>query len=110
MNWLKKLYITPAMKKKKTKIIWKLDHGAGVTGVYLLLIPYTKANQLEIMNAAYLKQRFLRKQNMTVVGMAESYEQAVLLLQQIVEEVYTKTGTANIRSFFDINRKESETK
>ena len=58
MNWVKDLYTTPTMEKKKIRIKWKINHRAGVLGVYLLILPVEENNaQLEIINGSCLKQK-----------------------------------------------------
>lgn len=58
MNWVKDLYTTPTMEKKKIRIKWKINHRAGVLGVYLLILPVEENNaQLEIINGSCLNKR-----------------------------------------------------
>lgn len=99
MKWYKDLYVTPKMAKKKVRIKWKLDHGAGVVGTYLLVLPETNYNQLEIINSIYIKQPYYRNRDMIVIGLAESEIMAYELLLIITEETFKNTKDANIRSY-----------
>ena len=49
------------MEKKKIRIKWKINHRAGVLGVYLLILPVEENNaQLEIINGSCLKQKAIQ--------------------------------------------------
>ncbi len=98
MKWIKDLYISPAMEKKKIKIKWKLNHGAGVVGVYLLVMPLDNSH-LEIINSAYLKQKYYRRRKMVIIGIAESIESAYDILIKIVSETFEHTKDADIKKY-----------
>lgn len=100
MKWLKDLYVSPAMEKKKIRVKWKLEHGAGVVGTFLLVLPMDDStNQLEIINSVYLKQKYYKRKNMVIIGMAESVDSAYDILIKITGETYENTGDANIKEY-----------
>ena len=99
MKWMKNLYVSPLMQRDVKKIMWKLNHGAGILGTYLIILSTNEKNQLDIINAAYMKQRYYRRREIYVVGLADSYDDAIQLLMQIVEETYALTGGADVKSY-----------
>lgn len=101
LNWYKNLYVGNHAEKGVKKTIWRLNHGAGVIGYYLITLPAGEKNQLEIISSAYLKQKTLRRICPMVVGIAKGYDEALLLVQQIVSEVYEETGTARVREYLE---------
>lgn len=104
MNWVKDLYTTPTMEKKKIRIKWKINHRAGVLGVYLLILPVEENNaQLEIINGSCLKQKacysYYNSKKMAIIGIAESQYSANEIVLQIVNESVKNTGDADIKSY-----------
>lgn len=97
--WYQNLYVGENADKHLRKIKWKLVHGIGTLRVYLLTMPSNNKNSLDIINAAYLKQPHYKKQQIKVVGVAMSYEEALQVLQQIVTEVYEETQKMDIKEF-----------
>lgn len=101
LNWYKNLYVGNHAEKGLKKTIWRIDHGAGVVGYYLITLPVGEKNQLEIISPAYLQQKALRRICPAVVGIAKGYDEALQLVEEIVTEVYEQTGTAEIRSYLE---------
>lgn len=99
MKWLKKLYVSPTIEKKKQKIKWKLNHFAGVAGLYIIVLPEDTSCQLEIIESVYLKQHYYRKRNMIIVGIADSQINAFDIILQITKETYENNNDANIKRY-----------
>lgn len=93
------LYVSPKAEKKIRRIKWELTHGVGTLQVYLLTMPTNTKNSLDIVNAVYLKQPHYKKEQIKVVGIAMSYEEALELLQEIVSEVYEATQKVDIKEY-----------
>ena len=83
MRYYKHLYLTEGLEKKKEKIIRKLEAGKLQPGVHVITLAVSERNQLELF----------------VVGITKGYDEAVELVEQIVQEVYDQTGTCDIRSY-----------
>lgn len=99
MRFYKKLYISPSLRKKKRQIVWKLKMGKAVSFVYVI----TLAEQNDLMNiyqGLILKQPYYRKNPPFVLGIADSHSAALELVQQILMDVYDKTGNYDIRTFY----------
>ena len=104
MRYYKHLYLTEGLEKKKEKIIY-----VGVVSTWVCvtnLFPWflfqktvSERNQLEIYPTIQFKQPAFPEQELFVVGITKGYDEAVELVEQIVQEVYDQTGTCDIRSY-----------
>lgn len=99
ITFYSKLYIGERAQKKSRQIIWRLKCHAGTVDTYVLMLPDRDDAQLEIMDAAYLKQDYYKWNPPYIVGIAIGRAEADELMKQIVDEVYQKTGFVDIRSF-----------
>ena len=102
--WYQNLYTGEKASRHRDKIKWKLEHRVGTVKVFLLTMPSNEQNSLDILNAAYLKQPHFRKQEIRVVGLALSYEEALEVLVRIVEEVYEQTDGMDIKEYIYLNQ------
>ena len=99
MRYYKHLYLTEGLKKKKEKIIRNLETGKLQPGVHVITLAVNEKNQLEIYPTIQFKQPAFPEQDLFVVGIAKGYDEAVELVEQIVQEVYDRTGACDIRSY-----------
>ena len=88
-----------ALEKKKEKIIRKLESGKLQPSVHVITLAISEKNQLEIYPTLQFKQPAFPEQDLFVVGITKGYEEAVELVEQIVQEVYEQTGGCDIRSY-----------
>lgn len=110
LNWYKNLYIGHNAKKKSKKLIHKINQGAGVIDVYVITLAMNPVNSLEIFSANLLMQRAFRRNCPMIIGLAKGYDEAVEIVQQIVNEVYQKTNTAEIRAWLEKQIEKNGTK
>ena len=99
MRYYKHLYLTEGLEKKKEKIICKLESGKLQPSVHVITLAISEKNQLEIYPTLQFKQPAFPEQDLFVVGITKGYEEAVELVEQIVQEVYEQTGGCDIRSY-----------
>ena len=64
-------------------------------------------NQLEIHRYILLLQPVFRREELLVVGISKDYEGALELVEEITQEVYNKTKSADIRSYI-LDREQEE--
>lgn len=100
MQWAENLYLTDKTAKKKDKIIRKANRGMGMVSIYLITLASNPENLFDIFHAAHLKQPAFYKQDLFVVGIAAGYEEALELVQRMVEDIYWKTGGFAVREYF----------
>lgn len=97
MKFYKKLYIGKTIKKPAL-VKWKLAHGAGQLKIYVITLAAGN-DLLEIYHCAFLQQKFYKKYPPFIVGIAGSYDEAVSLVTEIVEEVYANTGGYAVKDY-----------
>ena len=99
VSYVDRLYLTEETKKELSTIKMKLFTGAGMVGVYFILLSANKDEVFDIVPAAMFKQKKFRKMPHTVIGIAESWRAVLKLVKEIVEEHYSVTG-----SYFDLRK------
>ncbi len=97
MKFYDRLYVGESITDPE-KVKWKLLHNAGQFSVYVIALAQSD-DQLDIFHCAQLKQRYYDRENLFIVGLAGSREEAVGLVVAMTEEVVEKTGEADIRGY-----------
>ena len=64
-------------------------------------------NPLEFFSVLLLKQHIFEDAGLFVVGLADGYEGALELTEEIVQDVYQKTNDVRLREFILNNQKQS---
>ena len=105
MRFNKNLYTSEGIDVERVKA--KIGRNALQFSVYLLVLPRGEKNQLEIIDSKYLLQKNYPKEDLTVVGIAGSYANALELVEIISRKVYDSTGDLNIREYIQ-NREQEE--
>ena len=88
MKYYRYLYLSDGLEKKKDNIIRKLQKNKLQYDLYLVTLPETEQNQLEIYNSALFKQPDYPKRELFVVGLAKGYDTALELVEEITRTVY----------------------
>lgn len=101
LNWYKGLYVGNNAKKKKRKLIRRINQGAGVIDVYLITLASNSRDQLDIFSANELLQKSRRKNCPVIVGLACGYWEALELVTRMTEQTYRATGTGAVRKWLE---------
>lgn len=104
MRWYDTLYLGETVKNAR-RIKWKLNHNAGVLGVYVIAFASNPKNLLDIIPSWELKQKAYPKADMKIIGLAGSYEEALELVRSIVEETYEHTEGVDIWNYLKEDRR-----
>lgn len=107
MRWADNLYVSESAYEKKGTIIKKANVNAGLRHVYFVTLAGNAEDLFDIFDAAYLKQPSFYKQELDVVGIATSREDAVELVQQMIEDIYAETGAFQVREYFTFSPEDS---
>lgn len=97
MRWYEHLYLGDSISAKAERIKWKISHNAGTVSIYVIALASNPDNLLDIIPARELMQKGYPKKDLTVIGLAKGYEEALAVVQRIVEETYRKTNDVNVR-------------
>lgn len=98
MRFAKSLYVGEGIKDSFL-VRWKLKHHAGQLTIYVITLA-NGSDQLEIYHCALLQQRYYRQFPPTIVGLAKGYEEAVMLISTMAEDIFRKTGNYNMKDYF----------
>ena len=99
MKWYSKLYVSESIEKKANQIKWRINHNAGVLGVYLISLASNPDNLLDIIPSTDLKLLGYPKRFLHIIGIAGSYDEAVELVIQIVNDTMKAQGDLDVRGF-----------
>ena len=98
MNWYKNLYLGEEAGKKKTKIINQLEKHSISFGVYVITLASNGKDLLDVLPAFMLYRDNTRDRE--ILGLAITKDEALEVCGKIIFDVYSKTGTYDVRSFF----------
>ncbi len=99
MYFYQNLYVSNKIEHPN-RIKWRLRHRAGQFSVYLILLCREEsANQLEIINSAFLQQPFYKKNRPFILGMAAGRSDAMDMVVGLIEEACAHTGTGDVRAY-----------
>lgn len=107
MKWYKNLYLGETIAPKARQIMKKINKNKPVMDVYLITLPSNPAEQLDLIPSWVLLQKGYPTEHIRVVGMAKGREEAMQLVVTLAEEVYEKTGEANITEYLKNKWRES---
>lgn len=105
MRWYRKLYVSEAIGDKAGRIKWKINHNAGTVSAYVIAFASNPDNLLDIIPAWQLMQKGYPKKDLKIIGLAKGYDDAIALVQQIVEETYANTGDVDVWSYLKEERR-----
>lgn len=106
MKYYKHLYVSEDLKKKKSKIIQRLEQNKLQLNIQLIILPQSAHNQLEIIDSKLLFQPSYPKKDLFIVGMVSSYDEAIEYVENIAREVYCNTDNLDIRNYILIKEQE----
>lgn len=101
IHFYKELYISPALEKKRRKVMWKLRTGRPQPLVYIISL--AKNNDLfEIYHSGMLKQKYYKKKENTpyIIGVAGGYGEAIDLVTRMLQDVLDATGGYDVKAYF----------
>lgn len=99
MEWYENLYIGKNAQKESSVLIREIEKGSCPPQVYLLTLASSLQDQVEIISCRNLKFWYSRKKCPMILGLALGKEEALEVLQQIVQDVLQETGGVDIRSY-----------
>lgn len=100
IKWCDKLYMDDEVKKKPVKWKKKLEQEKISYGLYCIALASNQNNLFDIICCNELLFRYYRQKNIYIVGLAKSRESAILLVQEIVNDIFKETGRVDVRDYF----------
>lgn len=117
MYWYKKLYFGDNAIEKSKEIMRSLKKNEPCFGIYLVVISNVPGNLLDILEwPGYIldgpiRQKVSRLRNRDksgrcIVGVASGYQDALLLVRRIIDEVYRETGGFDVAGYLGVEQDE----
>jgi len=101
MYWYEDLYVGTTAVKNKSRIIGKLKKHRFIKDVFVITRASNGCDLFDIYPAAVLTQKYYKKKNLFVIGIASGYSEAIELVRHIVEDIYCRQGISDIKQYFD---------
>ena len=106
MRFYKYLYVQEELEKKKDKIISKLMQKKILLSCHVVALSATDKNQLDIYSSKFLFQPGFPTDELFVVAIVKSHEDAIEYVEKLLKDVYNETKRTDMRSY--ILEKEQE--
>jgi hypothetical protein len=100
ISWTSRLYVGDKMKKKKEQVMASINNREAAFGVYCITFAAHPDNLFEIIDANQLLYPYYKKSEIRIVGLAKGKKEAIGLVQNMLMEVYHKTGNFDVRTYF----------
>ncbi len=100
MRFYDDLYISESLIKKKNKIIWKLKHNVLVPRLSLVLLSSNGKDNFKIIPSYLFLQKSYPRDMELILGIAKTEDEAIKLMQQMVEDALKTNSPEDIRSYF----------
>lgn len=104
MKFYKHLYKDKNIRFVKT-LKMKLRMHAFLPSIYIVRLSENEEEQLEILQAAFLKQKYFWNDKNEIVGISTSYDGAVEIVDQILQDTMLATGGYDMRKYLIENSK-----
>ncbi len=99
LDWYKKLYIGENAKKDVAMAKWRLNHGKLQMNMFLITYASNPENLFDIIGTEQLLQKTVHRRCPIILGLAASKEEAIQIVQQIIEETYAKQKDVDVRRY-----------
>ncbi len=100
VKWYNKLYMDEKIKKGPDKWKKRVEEGKLSCSLFCIAFASNEKNLFDIMDCNELWFRHYRRNEICIVGLAGDKGSAIGLLQDIIEEIYRKTGGFRVREYF----------
>lgn len=99
MRWYNDLYVGYNALDNKSDIIKKIKRGKPQMNKYVLALPLNDYDVLDIYPSYVLIQKWYRKSDLVIVGIAEGMEEAQDMLQLVIMDCFRDTGTVRVKDY-----------
>lgn len=100
LTFSNRLYIGESINEKKIGLLkLGLMQGKGRIKLYLIALSNNEHDQLDIIHNSMLKQKLYRKLDLKIVGFCNSKEEALELVNTILQETLDANGDANMKAY-----------
>uniref|UniRef100_UPI0040560523 hypothetical protein n=1 Tax=Agathobacter sp. TaxID=2021311 RepID=UPI0040560523 len=99
MKWYHNLFLGEKAAPKYKQTVRKIKNRKLTPNIYVIAFPSNPQNLLDIIPTWELMQSGYPKEHVRIIGIADGKREAFEVTRQIVDEVYQKTGTTNVKEY-----------
>ena len=103
LKWASEIFLSEGIESRCAKTIRMLNADKAPYMTWLITRSTNEGDQLEIMNAIYLKQSVVRQKLPEIVGLAVNRREAVRMICSLTEACLKATGDVDLNAFIDSN-------
>ena len=100
IKWSKELYFDDTVKKKPDKWKKRVEEGKLSLNLFCICLASNENNLFDIINCNELFFYHYKRNVLYIAGLAKTREDAIDLLQDMIEDIYNKTGDIKVREYF----------
>lgn len=100
MRWYNHLYLGKKAKRRRYTIIRNLREGKFSPGVHVIT-PSQSGNNILDIYPAFMLLFYPDSKNLLILGIAADYQEALLVVRRIVDDMYQTTGDFNLELFLE---------
>ena len=105
MVWHEELFVGKSVNpRRKKRMIRKINKRSILNRAYLITLPANTDNLLDIIDAKVVRRRGYPDQNLYIIGLAGSYEEAVTLAAEILYSYYLACGDFRLQECIQYSR------
>lgn len=102
VRFVDKPYVSDGIRPRLSSIKWKMLCGIGMVGLHFVTLSDNENDLFDIYPAAVFKQKSIRKSDRVILGVADSYENATAMIEEMVRESLDKCeGPGGIRAYYE---------
>ncbi len=99
MRFLGSLYLGEKARETAEQVMDDVRSGRYVKDLYVLIEPLSDANQIEVLQAYYLRQRYYQEKDPMILGVAKGKSEALDLVLQMTQEALDRFGRPDLRAY-----------
>ncbi len=99
MRWYKDLYVGYNLLERKRDVIRKIKWGKIQWNVYVITLSENKHDLLEIYPSNVFAQKYYRKSDCVVVGIAYGKEETLDMVKLLIDDCMADTGGVQVREY-----------
>lgn len=100
MKWYDALWVGPQAAKKKRKIISSIKQRKRLANTWIITLASNPSESLDIIPSGMLVNPAYPADDLYILGIALGKQEALELVEKMVDYIYRETGTLNIREYF----------
>ena len=105
MIWYKDLYVGYNLLERKREVIRKMKWGKQQFNVFAITLSRNEHDLLEIYPSNVLTQKYYKDSDLVVVGIAYGKEEALDMMQLVLQDCMEDTGGLDVKAYIRENMK-----